>query len=443
MLPASMRFARLLPAVACLTLATAAPASADVRYAAPGGMAFSPCNPAPCSLATAVNFANHGDQVVMAPGAYAQAATLTIDKAIDLGGQLGAVPTIGMKGVQLEVKHAGARLHDVRVLLTEPGMARPLDLRNGIVERVFAADQDLGAGSCFMERGEMRDSVCADGMFLAGAEPGPAQARLVNVTAVPLMVGAINGSQFTASIVNTIAHSPDPSQPDLSVNVSMGSKGAFTFFNSSYETVETTLSSGTDYTFTAPGVGTNQTAPPSFVDAAAADFRQLPSSPTIDAGTGFVGLGAFDLLGAPRSQPRCIGGAPVPDIGAYEFTPTEACPGSGAGSSPAPVQTPPQAVIELGRVRRNLAKGTAKLAVKVPSAGQLRLLGAGVVPRQLRCKSRETVWLPIEAKGSKERKLEERGEVKLRPLVVFTPADGGLPASRSRFLMLKLKLSEG
>jgi hypothetical protein len=61
------------------------------------------------------------------------------------------------------------------------------------------------------------------------------------------------------------------------------------------------------------GVGTNQTEPPLFANAAAGNFHQRPGSPTINAGGSSGRLGKLDL----DRQPRVQGGAP--DIGADEL----------------------------------------------------------------------------------------------------------------------------
>jgi hypothetical protein len=63
---------------------------------------------------------------------------------------------------------------------------------------------------------------------------------------------------------------------------------------------------------TAAGTSTDQTAPPVFLDAAGDDFREAPSSPTIDAGADDPVPGDTDLDGNPRT----IGAAT--DIGAFE-----------------------------------------------------------------------------------------------------------------------------
>ncbi len=72
----------------------------------------------------------------------------------------------------------------------------------------------------------------------------------------------------------------------------------------------------------------NVTNAPCFVDPAAGNYRLLRDSPAVDAALD-TGL-AVDLLGVPRPLAGTPGGAPAPDMGAYEFTPAHyAAPGGG------------------------------------------------------------------------------------------------------------------
>ncbi len=66
-----------------------------------------------------------------------------------------------------------------------------------------------------------------------------------------------------------------------------------------------------------PGVNGNVAGPPLFVDADANDFRLLPNSPGIDAGSNDYAQGAWDLIGNPRLFNGTV------DMGAYEYTDTD------------------------------------------------------------------------------------------------------------------------
>lgn len=383
-----------------------------VRYAAPGAGGAEPCNPAPCSLVKAVNDAKDGDRVVVAPGQYLTAADLEVDAAIDVGGEPGATrPVIGLFNATLYVENPAAVVHDLTALLTQPAMAYTLVQNAGTVERVFVSGKN-GAGACTFESGLLRDSVCFDGLIAYAGEPGPSKVTLRNVTALPLMFGASPGAQLELDALNVIARSLDGEREDLEVNVSAGGKATATFGHSNYATVGTTLSAGTDFTYTAPGTGTNQTAAPLFADVAGNDFRPLPGSPTIDAGLADALLGTTALGGQPRALPRCIGGPPIPDIGANEFVPTEPCP-------------KPTNAIRLGKLKRLKAKGTAILAVTVPGSGTVALAGKGLRARKPRqVAGPGTVSLLLAAKGKWKRALSRKGFVKLRARITFVPSGG-------------------
>ena len=109
------------------------------------------------------------------------------------------------------------------------------------------------------------------------------------------------------------------------------------------------------------------------MNAATGDVHELAGSPTVDAGIADSLIGATDLEGAPRAQPPCIGGAPTPDVGAYEFATTVACP--------APVSKPSN-LFRFGKLKRNKREGTASLAIIVPGPGALTLSGNGLAEPQ-------------------------------------------------------------
>jgi hypothetical protein len=184
------------------------------------------------------------------------------------------------------------------------------------------------------------------------------------------MVGAGGGANLTADAANVIMHSEEPGQPDLALDVNVAGTGAIALTNSNYATVSTSSSAGTGYSYTPPGTDGNQTAPPQFVDAAAGDFHELPTSPTVDAGLADQLLAPTDLDGAARSLPACLGGAAVPDIGAYELVPTAACPQPATVPTPS-MPSPPGPARSGPRVRvgcpKSAGRSGCKLALQVVS----------------------------------------------------------------------------
>ncbi len=400
-------------------------AVAAVRYTAPGASGAEPCSPTPCALAKAVNAAKAGDRVVMAPGEYAVTSEIEISQPIDIGPEAGvARPVVGLVERQWVVNNAGAVVHDLKLTETKEAMAYALTLRSGTVERVIADPQHKGGG-CSVEGGTLRDSLCPEGLNVFATEPGTQKVTLRNVTAIPLLIGASPGSSLSLDAASVIAHSISQNK-DLEVDVSSGGSMAATFTHSNYATVATTLSTGTDFTFTAPGTNGNQTAPPQFVDAAGGDFRVLESSPTVDAGLSDALIGSLDLAGQPRSLPKCIGGTPIPDIGAYEFVPTVACP-------------KPSNAFKLGKLKRNPHKGTAKLTVILPGPGTLALAGKGLLTRKPRQVKAGKTTLAIAAKGKWKRALQRTGKVTLRARVTFTPT-GGDARTVTKKVMLALRI---
>lgn len=404
-------------------------AGAAVRYAAPSGAGASPCNPTACSLKVAIEGAQNGDEVVVGPGVYAQSTPISVSKAITVGGTGEVTPFVGLEGVELEVDNPGASVHDLRLTLTKVTMTRPFVLIAGSAERVIADGAGLGGGGCLVENGMLRDSVCIDGLTVEGIVPGSHQATIANVTADPIFVGASTAAHMETTIVNTIAYPaprPNTSKAGLLIDVIAGASADAVIRNSNFNEVDSSLSAGGTFTYTPAGTNGNQTAPPLFVDFAHGDLRPLPTSPTIDAGVVEPLIGATDLLGLPRVQPRCIGGTPVPDIGAYEFQPTEVCPGGPAagGGALAPIAHKKRLAIGKVRLRLDPTKGAGVLTVAVPAAGKVSLSGKGIVAAGVTAKKAGNVRLPVQAKGRQAGRLARTGKVKLTAIVTERLGDG-------------------
>jgi hypothetical protein len=153
---------------------------------------------------------------------------------------------------------------------------------------------------------------------------------LRNVTAIGDTYGiafeaSVGGSttDFTVNAFNTIARHAGMTGADVRAQAgSTNSDVAITLANSNYATEEQALcmTPPCTATVTDPGTGTgNQTAAPSFVDAAAGDFHQAAGSPTIDAGVNDMLNGTEDIDGQQRQiDIPGIGGPGTVDIGADE-----------------------------------------------------------------------------------------------------------------------------
>ncbi len=404
-------------------------AAAATRYTAPAGHGTSCTESAPCAFYDAVNEASGGDQVIMLPGTYEEGA-VRIEKAISVGGQPGTQPpTLKMFGSPLVIENSGANLHDLRLELGSESMGGPLDLESGTVERIYATSSGLGGNACFVGSGLIRNSVCATGLQVEGFD-NHTEAAVRNVTAVPLVLGASGDIHFSATIFNTVVLPEEPGKADVIVSVGEGASGAFDLSHSLYTKVDD-ISSSDDVTVTKPGTNGNITAPPLLVNPAAGDFRELPGSPTIAAGIVDPLIGSTDLAGAPRVQPPCPGA--VPDIGAYELANTTPCP-----TAAVPISAPAKARVKFGRLKRNLAKGTAVLSTQVSGPGKLVLAGKGLAKSTARSHGVETVKLKLKANGKKLAKLQSAGAVSLKAKVTFTPA-GGAPVTATKKLKLKLR----
>jgi hypothetical protein len=125
------------------------------------------------------------------------------------------------------------------------------------------------------------------------------------------------------------------------------------------------------------------------------------------------------------------------------------------GGSSCGLLASPSNEFSFGRLKRNLSKGWARLAVRVPSAGELRLKKT----RRVRTASRPAteagrVWLRIRPRGKARRKLElvrtGRGagqrkrvlKARVTAKVVYTPA-GGEPRTRFKDVRLKRRQRAG
>ncbi|KAA0274531.1 MAG: hypothetical protein EDQ89_01975 [Acidobacteria bacterium] len=331
------RSAALTAVLALMTLGSAATATAAQRYAAPAGTGPAATCPEsdPCDLDTAVEDASvvDDDEVIVTPGTYT-IASLEVTDDIDLHGQASQPPpTINASGSPGILIADAATVRDLRV---EAASFQALHLfaAGALVERVSGHAAGGGGTACSVSNSvTIRDSLCWNsGMNSRGVGAnlstfaGTYTARLRNVTAVGTTNGlgfdySGTGVDFTIDAKNVIADGGSPFPlADVRATSAGGAATTVTLANSNYSTeFESTNPDGTSASVTDPGTGTNQTAPPLFVDAGAGDFHQQAGSPTIDAGVldGFTGTGDFD--GDARSLEGNGVCPTAPDIGADEL----------------------------------------------------------------------------------------------------------------------------
>jgi DNA-binding beta-propeller fold protein YncE len=89
-----------------------------------------------------------------------------------------------------------------------------------------------------------------------------------------------------------------------------------------------------------------------------------------------------------------------------------------------------------GELKRDLRRGTASLAVKVPGPGNLRIGGKQIEAASERPETAGTVSLPIRPRCQLRRALNREGEARVRIHVTYTPTNGG-PNTRVKRIELR------
>src|SRR3954468_2329006 len=308
-----MRFGLAIVTSLAAALVAAASASATPRFVEPNGATTGDCTPAtpqsffsPCDLEYALeNVSVDGDEVIVDPGSYTLSPTVDESDNVTIRGIPGQprpVVTMGSTGTGL-------------LSLTDPqgGTARRLEIHGGLrlIAGTKAADDLVIDGRLsLLGNSVVRDSLVTG--FLA-VDAGQGLHEFRNVTAVgtgpgstAIQVRPANPPCGAAHVVakNVIAHGE---LHDLSTATSCGQ---------GFAQIELSYSNYRAATVVGDGDidrGNNQTSSePVFANAAAADYHQAPTSPTIDGGTADPLLGTADIDG----EGRTLGLAP--DIGADE-----------------------------------------------------------------------------------------------------------------------------
>ncbi len=292
--------------------------AAAQRFASPSGTIVAPCTQvSPCDLTTAIQGASAGDDVTVTAGSYTLTSMITDSVALTIHGVAGQpAPVITSSAFTvLQVSNPSTTLR--RLDLRDTAAGGGALITNGtLAEQISARGGGSGNGTCDIQAGTLRDSVCvASDSGAAGvlAGTGSGTITLRNVTAINtnptagdgLLANGQGSPQLIVNATNVIAHGVT----DIAAKGVGGSDSAKVNVDHS------------NYVTTSPAAGSSivdgggqQTSAPVFVNAGAFDYHEAANSPTIGAGVDSAANGTLDLDADPRQ-------IATTDIGADEFIP--------------------------------------------------------------------------------------------------------------------------
>ena len=158
----------------------------------------------------------------------------------------------------------------------------------------------------------------------------------------------------------------------------------------------------------------------------------------VDAAHVYWSGGAGGDIGRANLDGSGVDQSFIADVGARDVAVDGPPPGSPATSS-CPQPPPPDNSFSLGKLKRNLDKGTAKLTVKVPGPGELRLRKTKRVRKDTeQVTGAGKVRLTVRPRPKGKAKLAATAKVKVSGHVRYTPT-GGEPNTESRRVTLKLR----
>lgn len=326
---------RLLAAVTVIAALLAGAASADAanRFAAPAGSVGAACTEGdPCSIQAAIVNSSNGDDITVLAGNYSvtgSSLAAVRDNITVHGPATGARPVItATNGNGIYLLGDGNVVRDLNIVVSGTATSSSGLFLGGasLAERVQVFTNAATGTACFVAGATIRDSVCETNAADSTALRSTADATVIsyarNVTAFA------RGSGSTGVKVTSSGSNPGNVQLDArNVIASGGLDDASSIPGGTPSTTLNLSTSAYDTTFaglggavTPVGTGTNIGSQPQFVNAAAGDFHQLPTSPTVDAGLTDSRTGSTDLDRAARVQ------GSRPDVGAYELTPEATTP---------------------------------------------------------------------------------------------------------------------
>ncbi len=371
----------LIPLVVVIAAAASAPGAlaATQRYASPGGGGTDCSAVNPCGIIEAINNATAGDEVIIQPGDYPLATTLSPPSDVTIHGVAGKPrPRLLFTGPGQNELYLNADTTVRYVELDQSVPMRALFAYRSTVEQVVARGAGDGFATAIIQDSTIRDStVVSSGAggaaLLTEAYNGiPNKSTYRNVTAIATGTGGVAvkasvsyHSNASINMVNTIAYAgPGALSLLAETDSSSGAYTSITYTHSAYQSAD---ASGLDAKLV--DGGGNHLAQPSFVDAAAGDYRQAAGAWTIDAGLDDPANGDLDVDGDPRT----VG---TTDIGADEFVaPAPATSEPTTTTTPA---TPPAqafAGVKLVSPRLTLARRIVTVRLSCPATTVGRCTG--------------------------------------------------------------------
>ena len=324
-----------------------APALAAQRYATPSGTAVACTQATPCSLATAIEGAAKGDEVIVEPGSYGTSET-PLSAAIESGtedldvhgvdsapGPPGArVFTDAVYGIVLY--GAGATIRDLEIVDSGSSNGGALALEGGASGQQLTVRSVASEGNaCYLETtSTLSDSLCQDSSSFAAASAvhvsgvldGPNNVALRNVTAIESSANGVGirvesdsppSRPSTLTAINTIARG---GADDILVAKFTEAASVVTS-HSNYSAAKIQLENGATITDDGTSQTTGVQGPTElFVDPATGDFREALGAQTIGAGLIAPLNGVLDFEGDARVFAEPTNCAST-DIGADQFVP--------------------------------------------------------------------------------------------------------------------------
>jgi hypothetical protein len=297
----------------------AAHAATGARYASPKGSGTVCSHSAPCNIIEAVDQAPLNSEVILEPGNYGTAAapltteiTDAASGSLNVHGVVGQALPVITSAADYAIRMQSSRVSHLSVIATGTTGGVLGTLGDHLQVR---ATNTSGPACSFSQ--VLSESVCVgSGDTTDGVGytiPGSQLVALNNVTAIADGAHAealsVDGTGAGLARVNVSSSIFVGTTYDVGVSAAAGGQAEINISHSRYATLAPVAAKEAA---TVNDVGGNIKTAPVFVNAAAGNYREQASSPTVDAGTKDPDF-TTDLADNPRS----IGTAA--DMGAYEL----------------------------------------------------------------------------------------------------------------------------